>query len=163
MKKFKDLTAADFPGVDAAKFDEWKQAVQSANTYSVILLVGLVVLNVILYLTTGSIMLGGLFLLLIFFHCSSTLVETMHFSARLSVATHFYDMVEVVTDERRSAQRAHDYSAAGTHRMGNEVPLSGAARRYQSTVSRFAAANLRRRRRADTERSSEQRPRAYAH
>ena len=67
MKKFKDLTAADFPGADAAKIDEWKQAVQNANTYTVVLLVGLVVVNLILYLTTGSIMLGGLLLLLIFF------------------------------------------------------------------------------------------------
>jgi hypothetical protein len=67
MKSFKDLTAADFPGADEAKFDEWKQAVKDANTYTAVLVVGLVVLNVILYLTTGSIMLGGLVLLLIFF------------------------------------------------------------------------------------------------
>ena len=67
MKRFKDLNAADFPGADEAKFNEWQQAVNDANTYTVVLLVGLVVLNVILYLTTGSIMLGGLLLLLIFF------------------------------------------------------------------------------------------------
>jgi len=25
MKKFKDLTASDFPGVDDQKFEEWKR------------------------------------------------------------------------------------------------------------------------------------------
>jgi hypothetical protein len=68
MKKFKELTAADFPGADLQKFDEWKQAVNDANTHTVMLLIGLVLLNVILFVTTGSIMLGGLLLLLpIFF------------------------------------------------------------------------------------------------
>jgi hypothetical protein len=66
MKKFKELSAADFPGTDPQKFDEWKQATHNANTYTAILLIALVLLNVILYLTTGSFMLGGLLLLVIF-------------------------------------------------------------------------------------------------
>jgi len=66
MRKLNELTADDFPGADPQKFEEWKQAVQNANTYSIILLVGLVLFNVILYAATGSIMFGGLLLLLIF-------------------------------------------------------------------------------------------------
>jgi len=65
-KKFKDLTAADFPGIDTPRFDEWKQATQSANISTALLLIALVLLNVILYFTTGSIMLGGLLLLVAF-------------------------------------------------------------------------------------------------
>ncbi len=68
MKKFQDLTVGDFPGIDENKFYEWKSAVQNANTYTALLFIGLVVVNVILFATTGSLMLGGLLLLLpIFF------------------------------------------------------------------------------------------------
>lgn len=68
MKKFQDLTSEDFPGIDQDKFYEWKSAVQNANTYTAMLFIGLVLINVILFATTGSLMLGGLLLLLpIFF------------------------------------------------------------------------------------------------
>jgi hypothetical protein len=66
-KKFKDLTAADFPGVDAEKFQAWKKAVEDANKNTVYVLIGLLVLNVILFVTTGSLILGGLLLLLVLF------------------------------------------------------------------------------------------------
>jgi hypothetical protein len=56
----------DFPGIDGQRSDEWKQATQSANIYTAVLLAALVLLNLILYLTTGSIMLGGVVLLVIF-------------------------------------------------------------------------------------------------
>ena len=65
-KKFKELTAEDFPGVDPEKFNEWKEAVQDAQKNSTLVLAGLLVLNVILFLTTGSFMLGGLLLIVVF-------------------------------------------------------------------------------------------------
>ncbi len=46
MKKFQDLTAEDFPGIDQDKFYEWKSAVQNANTYTALLFIGLVIINV---------------------------------------------------------------------------------------------------------------------
>ena len=67
MKKFKDLTTADFPEMDPQKVQEWMEATRAANTYTIVLLIALVLVNVVLYLTTGSIMLGGLLLLLVFF------------------------------------------------------------------------------------------------
>ena len=68
MKKFQALTVGDFSGIDENKFYEWKSAVQNANTHTALLFIGLVVVNVILFATTGSLMLGGLLLLLpIFF------------------------------------------------------------------------------------------------
>jgi hypothetical protein len=63
MKKFEDLGAEDFPGVDSDKFYEWKNAVHTANTYTGVIFIALIVVNVILFVTTGSIMLGGLLLL----------------------------------------------------------------------------------------------------
>ena len=67
MKKFKDLAASDFPSVDVQKFDEWKNAVLDANRRTAIMLIGLVLLNIILFLATGSVILGGLLLFLAFF------------------------------------------------------------------------------------------------
>lgn len=64
MKKFQELTHEDFPGIDQQKFYDWKQAVDQAKTYTLVLFIGLVVVNVVLFATTGSIMLGGLLLLL---------------------------------------------------------------------------------------------------
>ena len=63
MKKLQDLTAEDFPGIDHDKFYEWKSAVQSANTYTAVIFIALIIVNVILFATTGRIMLGGLLLL----------------------------------------------------------------------------------------------------
>jgi len=67
MRKVQDLTAADFPGVDPGRFEEWKQALKDAERNTIYLLAGLVVLNIVLYLVFDSIMLGGLLLLLVFF------------------------------------------------------------------------------------------------
>jgi hypothetical protein len=64
MKTFHDLTAEDFPGIDQDKFYEWKSAVQNANTYTALIFGGLVLVNIILFATTGRLMLGGLLLLL---------------------------------------------------------------------------------------------------
>jgi hypothetical protein len=63
MKKFADLTAEDFPGTDQDKFYEWKNAVHAANTYTGLIFLALLLVNIILFATTGSIMLGGLLLL----------------------------------------------------------------------------------------------------
>ena len=65
MRKLEDLTGADFPELDPQKFEEWKQARIQANRYAAYFVIGLVVLNVILFVTTGSLVLGGLLLLLV--------------------------------------------------------------------------------------------------
>jgi len=64
-KKFMELTAEDFPGVDPEKFDEWKEAVQDSEKNIIMVFVGLLVLNVILFLATGSFMLGGILLVVV--------------------------------------------------------------------------------------------------
>ncbi|MCX6174275.1 MAG: zinc ribbon domain-containing protein [Ignavibacteriales bacterium] len=64
-KKFKELTAEDFPGVDPEKFDEWKEAVLEADKNIIMVFVGLLVLNVILFLAMGSFMLGGILLVIV--------------------------------------------------------------------------------------------------
>jgi hypothetical protein len=64
-KKFNELTAEDFPEVDSEKFNEWKEAVQNANMNTVFVLIGLLILNVFLFLTTGSFILGGLLLVVV--------------------------------------------------------------------------------------------------
>src|SRR5258708_40135829 len=56
-------------------------------------------------------------------HCSSTLVETMHFSARLSVATHLGRVIEVVPDAGRPTQRSHNNAAYSPLGVGDKVPL----------------------------------------
>jgi|GEM_PF-2536204 len=66
-KKFKELTAEDFPGVDPEKFNEWKQAVQYTNKSTILVLVVLLVLNVILFLAMGGFMLGGILLVVVIF------------------------------------------------------------------------------------------------
>ncbi|MCK5113885.1 MAG: hypothetical protein KAR11_03900 [Phycisphaerae bacterium] len=66
MKKFKELVASDFSNVDSRKFDEWKTAVLSARRNTVILIVGLIVANVLLILFSGTLVLGGLLLVLLF-------------------------------------------------------------------------------------------------
>jgi hypothetical protein len=66
-KKIKDLTVADFPGIDSEKFQEWKNAVEDANKNTIYALIGLLILNIILFFTTGSLILGGLLLALVFY------------------------------------------------------------------------------------------------
>lgn len=55
MKRFKDLSASDFPGVGAQKFGEWKAAVMRmrGNVYIVIIIY--LVLNIKSYGTTGHV------------------------------------------------------------------------------------------------------------
>ena len=65
--------------------------------------------------------------------------------------------------EREQAQRSYNHSADSTYRMGNEVPLPCADRRHQTQMSRLARANLRRRGRADSQRSGQQRSCPHAH
>jgi len=46
MKRFKDLTVTDFPGVDAKKFEEWKMEVLKARSYIYIVMLIYLILNV---------------------------------------------------------------------------------------------------------------------
>ena len=86
----------------------------------------------------------------------------MHFSARLSVATHDKRVVEVEPDAGRPTQRAHDNATYSPLGMGDKVPLPGAARGHQVAMSRVVDPNMRRRRRANSQGSGKQRPRAHA-
>jgi hypothetical protein len=55
MKKFKNLVASDFPGVNAQKFGEWKAAVMRARGNVYVVLVIYLVLNIKSYGSTGHI------------------------------------------------------------------------------------------------------------
>lgn len=55
MKTFKNITASDFPGVDAKNFAEWKQAVMQTRGTVYVLLILYLVLNIKSYGTTGYI------------------------------------------------------------------------------------------------------------
>jgi hypothetical protein len=55
MKKFKNLVASDFPGVNAQKFGEWKAAVMRTRGNIYVVLVIYLVLNIKSYGSTGHI------------------------------------------------------------------------------------------------------------
>ncbi len=55
MKKFKNLIASDFPGVNAQKFGEWKAAVMRMRGNVYVVLVIYLVLNIKSYGSTGHI------------------------------------------------------------------------------------------------------------
>jgi hypothetical protein len=55
MKKFKNLIASDFPGVNAQKFGEWKAAVMRMRGNVYVVLVIYLVLNIKSYGSTGNI------------------------------------------------------------------------------------------------------------
>ena len=55
MKKFKNLVASDFPGVNAQKFGEWKAAVMRTRGNVYVVLVIYLVLNIKSYGSTGHI------------------------------------------------------------------------------------------------------------
>jgi hypothetical protein len=55
MKKFKNLIASDFPGVNAQKFGEWKAAVMRMRGNVYVVLVIYLVLNIKSYGSTGLI------------------------------------------------------------------------------------------------------------
>ncbi len=64
-RKFKELTVEDFPGVDPQKFDEWKEAVMEANQNTIMVFVGLIIFNIILFIALKGFMLGGLLLIIV--------------------------------------------------------------------------------------------------
>ncbi len=66
MKTFKELEASDFPNVDSQKCDEWKTAVLRARRNTVVLIAVLILANVVLILISGTLVLGGLLLALLF-------------------------------------------------------------------------------------------------
>ncbi|MGA3207714.1 MAG: hypothetical protein ABSE05_07805 [Syntrophales bacterium] len=55
MKKFKNLVASDFPGVDAQRFGEWKAAVMRMRGIVYMVLIIYLVLNTKSYGSTGNI------------------------------------------------------------------------------------------------------------
>jgi hypothetical protein len=55
MKKFKNLSVSDFPGVDAQKFGEWKAAVMRMRGIVYTVLIIYLVLNTKSYGSTGHI------------------------------------------------------------------------------------------------------------
>jgi len=55
MKKFKSLTASDFPGVIAKSFAEWKEAVMKNRGFIYTVMLIYLILNVKMYGTTGYI------------------------------------------------------------------------------------------------------------
>ena len=55
MKKFKNLVASDFPGVDAQRFGEWKAAVMRIRGIVYMVLIIYFVLNTKSYGLTGNI------------------------------------------------------------------------------------------------------------
>jgi hypothetical protein len=56
MKKFQNLTSADFPGVNARKFEEWKTEVLKTRTYVYIVMVIYLVLNIKSFGYTGTVL-----------------------------------------------------------------------------------------------------------
>jgi hypothetical protein len=55
MKKFKNLSTSDFPGVDAQKFGEWKAAIMRMRGIVYMVLIIYLVLNTKSYGSTGHI------------------------------------------------------------------------------------------------------------
>ena len=66
MKTFKELEASDCPNVESQKFDEWKTAVLRARRNTVVVVAGLILANVVLILISGTLVVGGLLLALLF-------------------------------------------------------------------------------------------------
>jgi len=56
MKTFKSLSIYDFPGVDAKKFDDWKQAVIRTRGFIYVVLLVYIILNIKSYGITGYIL-----------------------------------------------------------------------------------------------------------
>jgi hypothetical protein len=65
MKKFNDLTAADFPGYDEAKIEEWMAAAREANRNYLVFMSILLVICVIVSFALGALVLPGLLFLIL--------------------------------------------------------------------------------------------------
>jgi len=65
MKKFNDLTAADFPSYDPAKIEEWIAAAKEANRNYMVFMGILLGLCVIVSFALGALVLPGLLLLIV--------------------------------------------------------------------------------------------------
>jgi hypothetical protein len=65
MKKISKLSAAEFPGINEVKFNEWKEAVKKANQNTWIAMIVLVILNIFSYLFFKSVILGGILLVIV--------------------------------------------------------------------------------------------------
>jgi hypothetical protein len=64
MKKFNELTPADFPGYDPVKIEEWMDAAKEANKNYLKFMAGLLFLFVVISIAVGTLVLPGLILLI---------------------------------------------------------------------------------------------------
>ena len=65
MKKFDELTPADFPGYDPEKIEEWMAVAKESNKNYLLYMGGLLFLFVIISIAMGRVAIPGLVLLLI--------------------------------------------------------------------------------------------------
>ena len=64
-RKPKDFKAFEFPGVDKAKFEAWKNAEMAVNKYAIVILVLIVIVNLFLIPIAGKFMAGPGFILIL--------------------------------------------------------------------------------------------------
>jgi hypothetical protein len=64
MKKFKELTPADFPGYDPVKIEEWMAAANEANGNYIKFMGGLLLLFVVISFAVGTLVFPGLILVI---------------------------------------------------------------------------------------------------
>ncbi len=72
MKKIKDLTVADFPGVDPQQFAAWHQAELTASRHRIIVLVIMIIINIAVIFTGIGVFFGGMLLFLILYLIART-------------------------------------------------------------------------------------------
>jgi hypothetical protein len=65
MKRFSELTSADFPGYDSDKISDWLIAMDDANGKYKVAVVILLVLFVILSIVAGTLVLPGILIILV--------------------------------------------------------------------------------------------------
>lgn len=64
MKKFNELTPADFPGYDPVKIEQWMDAAKEANKNYLKFIGGLLLLFIVISFAVGTLVLPGLILLI---------------------------------------------------------------------------------------------------
>ena len=66
-KNFEDLTLEDFPEikVDPSKFEEWKEVRETMNSNLKLFWISFFIINLILFISLGAILWGGILLLFI--------------------------------------------------------------------------------------------------
>ena len=98
MKKFKNLVASDFPGVDAQKFGEWKAAVMRLRGIVYMVLILYLVLNTKSYGATGHIIYDTPIVILVgilFLIQQSSFVSEKH-STYIMISLGFLILVNII-------------------------------------------------------------------